>query len=90
MGWAAIYGILGLLAGVVAGGVWLLRPYFLSLGRPGCPNCGSGEIRISFRSGVADRVFGLFSCEPYRCKVCYYRFYKAPVSGRTKLVSHGS
>ena len=91
LGRVGIYGLLALLAGAaMAAGVWTMRPYLRALNQPGCRNCGSCDIRISFRSGFIDWVFALFSCEPYRCKVCYYRFHKIVAPGRAKLVSHGS
>ena len=86
----AVYGILALLAGAVAGmGILVARPYLRSLKQPGCPNCGSADIRISFPEGPLDWSFGLFSCAPYRCKVCYYRFHKIPITGGPNLVSQG-
>jgi hypothetical protein len=40
-----------------------------------CRYCKSKAIHPSFRSGILDHIFWLFSCVPYRCYVCSWRFY---------------
>jgi hypothetical protein len=76
--------------GLVATAIWGARPYLRNLKLPSCPNCGTSDIRMSFPDHLLDRVFGLFSCSPYRCRVCYYRFYKrTPPDSDTDFVSPG-
>jgi hypothetical protein len=40
-----------------------------------CHYCKSKAIHESFRSGIMDHIFWLFSCTPYRCYICSCRFY---------------
>ena len=40
-----------------------------------CRACGSKSIRLSYPSGVVDMLFSLFAWQPFRCDVCYWRFY---------------
>jgi len=49
-----------------------------SLRRPSrCPNCGSTSIRRSRRKGLLEFLLHrLFSINPYRCRVCYERYFR--------------
>ena len=40
-----------------------------------CRHCKSKAVHPSFRTGVFDQIFWMFSCTPYRCSVCSWRFY---------------
>ena len=40
-----------------------------------CRACGSKSIRSSYPSGLMDAMFSLFAWRPFRCDVCYWRFY---------------
>ncbi len=40
-----------------------------------CIHCKSKSVRTSFRAGLRDFLMSMLSCAPYRCEVCYYRFY---------------
>ena len=50
-----------------------------------CPKCGSEEIQRSRRKNLAERALG-FAVLPWRCTVCYVRFYrptwKSPAKSR--------
>lgn len=44
--------------------------------KPRCISCGSPDVRLSFKSGLLDNFFELFSCSPFRCRACSARFYR--------------
>ena len=50
-----------------------------------CRYCNSKAIHESFRAGFMDHLFAIFSCVPYRCGVCSWRFYlhRPHTHGRT-------
>jgi putative component of membrane protein insertase Oxa1/YidC/SpoIIIJ protein YidD len=45
-----------------------------------CPQCRSAECFRSHRAGVADFLFTLGGCRPWRCKTCELRFYASRVA----------
>jgi hypothetical protein len=57
------------------------RPGISDGGRDGdgteliCRMCKAKAVRPSFRSGLMDFLFSLTGHVPYRCEVCYNRFY---------------
>lgn len=48
-----------------------------SLGDPRCPSCGIRDVRPSEPRGPRDRLYGFFSCVPFRCRSCCVRFYRS-------------
>jgi hypothetical protein len=42
-----------------------------------CGYCGSADLRPSWPAGARDRIYQACGCEPYRCRACYHRFYRA-------------
>ena len=60
---------------------WLLARFFgetLEKPAPGemiCRNCKCKSIRPSYQSGIVDYFLAVFGLLPYRCEVCYWRFY---------------
>jgi hypothetical protein len=55
-----------------------------------CRSCTSKAVHPSYRSGLLDHLFALFSCTPYRCAVCSWRFYvhRPHSAGRTASQAH--
>ena len=55
-----------------------------------CRYCKSKAVHPSFRTGILDYIFWLFSCAPYRCYVCSWRFYvyRPHSPGRTASQAH--
>lgn len=47
-----------------------------------CDRCWGSDVRLSRSDKVYDVFFALFSCYPYRCRVCWRRFYR--FTGATK------
>lgn len=43
---------------------------------PKCDRCWSNDVRLSRSDRAYDMFFALFSCYPYRCRVCWRRFYR--------------
>jgi hypothetical protein len=42
-----------------------------------CPKCGGKQIRRSRRNGIGETLLHLlFFTSPYRCRVCYKRFFR--------------
>ena len=39
-----------------------------------CPKCKSDRAHRSHRRGLWERLAGILSFYPYRCRECYYRF----------------
>lgn len=51
-----------------------------------CPHCGSSTVRRSRRRGLRDRVASWLNRWPYRCELCYSRFWadrRWPVPSRS-------
>jgi len=44
-------------------------------GEARCPSCGVRDARASSTRTLRDYLFALFSCEPFRCRMCGSRFY---------------
>lgn len=55
-----------------------------------CRSCKSKAIHPSYPAGILDHIFGLFSCSPYRCYVCSWRFYvhRPHSAGHTASQAH--
>ena len=64
--------------------LWLLARFFgeaVEKGTPAegemaCSNCKCKSVRPSFKSGILDFFLSVFGLVPYRCEVCYWRFYR--------------
>jgi quercetin dioxygenase-like cupin family protein len=41
-----------------------------------CPRCHSSDLRPSWPSGILDMLLRAFSCFPYRCRACRFRYYR--------------
>jgi hypothetical protein len=69
---------------IVIGLLRILRTFWLiHLGRgtdPMCPYCGSQQIRKSQTTFFGDRFYRLLGFAPYRCRVCYERFFRSPLA----------
>jgi transposase-like protein len=48
----------------------------MAAGMPACPNCRGHNVRRSHSIRMRDSLMRLASYEPFRCRVCQYRFYK--------------
>ena len=63
--------------------VWLIGRFFgeslqkeeAASGEMICRNCKCKTVRSSFQAGIVDHSLGLFGLVPFRCEVCYWRFY---------------
>ncbi len=58
-----------------------------SLGDARCPGCGIRDVRPSEVRGARDRLYGFFSCFPYRCRNCCLRFYRYREESRAQQAS---
>ena len=81
--------LLGLAAVLMAVGlVRMFRAFWLiHLVRgmqPMCPCCGSQQIRKSQTAFLSDRFYSRLGFAPYRCRVCYERFYRSPLANHTE------
>lgn len=55
-----------------------LRLVYLSTGsEPICPFCGAERVRRSEAALKGDRLYRVFAFFPYRCRVCFRRFYRS-------------
>lgn len=50
-----------------------------------CPKCGSKNVTYSHRRGIEKVLRFFYPSEPYRCKECWTRFWKAKSLSRTVL-----
>ena len=41
-----------------------------------CANCGKTDVRPSWSAGIVDRLLAWCHHYPYRCRACYYRYYR--------------
>lgn len=41
-----------------------------------CPGCGSNDTRWSKRQNFAERIASLIRIAPFRCRTCYWRFFR--------------
>jgi hypothetical protein len=41
-----------------------------------CANCGKSDVRPSWPAGIVDRLLAGCHHYPYRCRACYYRYYR--------------
>jgi hypothetical protein len=53
-----------------------------------CRYCKSKAVHPSYRAGFIDLVFSRFSCIPYRCAVCSWRFYVHRPNSPGRAASH--
>ena len=67
-----------------------VEPTTLEDSEVACRYCKSKAVHPSFRTGILDHIFWLFSCVPYRCYVCSWRFYihRPHSAGRTASQAH--
>lgn len=63
-----------------------LRLVYLSRGpEPICPFCGARRVKRSDATLKWDRVYRIFAFFPYRCRVCFGRFYR-PLARAPELI----
>jgi hypothetical protein len=78
----ALLGLLGVV--VLVGVLRVVRTFWLiQLGKglePMCPHCGSLRIRQSGTAFFGDRFYRILGFLPYRCRVCFERFYRSPLA----------
>jgi hypothetical protein len=43
-----------------------------------CPKCGLADIRPASYRHFWDYLLRVFLLEPYRCRICLYRFFRTP------------
>lgn len=80
LGFVALGGIALLAAGVAVVFKLLGAVRYRPLGKM-CPRCHGFDLRPSWPSGVLDTLLEMFSCFPYRCRACRFRYYRFRQAG---------